>query len=293
MAPTMVLDKALDLLQRPGLTGRVRTRGWSWDADGAGQDWQIHDTAPAGRAGLMALPTVDGRWAVPTSFATAPPRRPLGGAGLQDVMRRAYTFRDQGGTDLRWSGQRPGPGLSIAPVHSSQAKPYPVSCSHFIGMVTAGWEYASTTYVADANTRTGWYVPYGQPIGPGQQLIIWQACLSARFFFSAGDMWATDGTDIARGDLLYFCQHDPEKTWERAQHGEITAYFANVYHTALYVGDATVLQSATPTSPTGVYEAPLSGLASTLALAARPRWAPPQDTALSIWLDDHETPIAT
>lgn len=285
------VNGARDVLILPGLTGHVRTRYWAKPGDGAGQDWAIQDEEPTGVLGRMSLPTVDGRWAVPTSFAASPPRGPLAGACLRDVMRRALTFRDEGGTDLLWVSDRPGPGLSRQPVHSSQPKPHPVSCSHFTGMVTAGWEYRSTTYVADQNSRTGWYVPYGAPIGPGQELVIWQACLSAQTFFTMGDVWASDGTDIAAGDILFFSEHDPEKSWKQVRAGTKLPYFGNVYHTALYLGGGSVIQAATPTSPTGVYARPLAGLSDTLSLVARPRWAPPAGTGMSVWIDGYETPL--
>lgn len=284
------LETVRDLLSATGLSGSVSTRGYYRRADGAGMEWRIASAPPAGALGLVSVPTADGGVAVPTGLPSGPPRPAQHSGAVSDLLRRAYTFRDEGGTDLRWNAQRQGPGLSRTPVHSSQPKPYPVTCSHFVGMVLAGWEYRTTTYVADSNTRTGWYVPLG--VEP-RRAEIWQAHRLARLLFVRGDLWFTDGTDIERGDLLFFAEKDPERSYERVRTGAVQPYFGNVYHVAINLGGGRLLQSATPTSPTGVYETEMyRSLRETLCWAARPAWTPPQGTAMSAWIGQHECPLA-
>lgn len=283
------LDRVRDLLNGRGLSGDVTTRGWSFPGDNAGMTWRIQDEKPAIPTLSFTIPTLDGKWAVPTGFASQPPRPPTPEPYLSDVLRRARTFKDEGGTDLKWESTRKGPGTSPTPVHSTYSKPYSVTCSHFTGMVAAGWEYKTTTYVADQNTRTGCYNPYG---GDPTKMNLWQAWLSARWFFSNGDLWACTEGQIAPGDFLFFAEQDPEKSFASARAGTITPYFGNIFHVSIYLGGGLMLQSATPTSPTGVYEEPLNGyLKNSLRFAVRPRWRP-LAAGVDLWDGGYELPLA-
>lgn len=186
------------------------------------------------------------------------------------MLHRALTFRDQGGTDLVWEGGgRAGP-LFGSVVHKRYQAPYPVSCSHLVGMVIAGLEYATTTYVIDQNTPAGWRVPLGDTSPVRAQ--IWQAHRIARFFYRQRSLWLTNGEGIAPGDVLFFSRQNPEgKNADIIAGRQREAYFGNVYHTGIYLGGGRVLHSTGPTSPTGVWDAPLTGdLAATLTWAARP-----------------------
>lgn len=110
---------------------------------------------------LISVPTANGGWAVPTGVPTSPPRTPQVEAA-EDMIRRGYTFRDQGGKDLVWEGTgRAGPLWGGTPTHRRYSKPYPITCSHFTGMLMKGWEYSSTTYVEDESYATGWFIPLG------------------------------------------------------------------------------------------------------------------------------------
>lgn len=283
------LDRVRDLMLSRGLSGEVTTRGWSFPGDKAGMTWRVQVEKPELPVLSYTIPTADERWAVPTGFATEPPRPPMSGELLEDVLRRARTFKDEGGTDLKWESTRKGPGTSPTPVHSTYEKPYSVTCSHFTGMVLAGWEYRTTTYVQDRNERTGWYVPYG---GDPAKMNLWQAWLSARWFFTQGDLWACDRDQIAPGDLLFFAEQNPEKSYPKALTGELTPYFGNIFHVSMYLGGGLMIQSATPTSPTGVYEEPLNGyLKNSLRFAVRPRFRPPDDVLTSIVSGGHEAAL--
>ena len=279
----IILNSARELLTSTGLSGAVRTRGWAFATDGASQNWEILPTISDNR---LALPTKDGKWAVPTDFLRTPPRPPIREEVLEDVLRRARTFKYEGSTDLKWDGTGRGPMASKEPVHKILPKPYPITCSHFVGMVLAGLEYTSTTYVRDSNVKTGYFVPYG---APAESLNLYQAWLSARWFFINGDMWWSDGTDIAPGDLLFFSHQDPESTYDRVREGKTTPYFGNIYHVSLYMGANTMIQSATPTSPTGVYELSFTkSYKDDFRLAVRPKWRPPMKSLLGLLYNGHE-----
>lgn len=271
-----VLNSAREILNSTGLSGAVRTKGWSFDRDGAGLDWFISDKTDEPN---LALPTLDGKFATPF-FTSTPPRGPLTGEALSDVMRRAKSFKYDGWTDLKWESTRKGPMTSPTPVHKTYPKPYSVTCSHFVGMVLAGYEYNSTTYVVDKNYTTGWRVLYGKP---PEQMNIYQSWLEARWMFVNQYMWRASIDQIAPGDILYWCEPDPENSYARARQGVITPYFANNYHVGIYCGGKVVIQSATPTSATGVYETTLTDtFASKMTLAARPVWSPPPGKRLSL-----------
>lgn len=230
---------------------------------------------------LISVPTANGGWAVPTGVPTSPPRTPQVEAA-EDMIRRGYTFRDQGGKDLVWEGTgRAGPLWGGTPTHRRYSKPYPITCSHFTGMLMKGWEYSSTTYVEDESYATGWFIPLGNQTPAAAE--IWQAHRQARLFYSRGDLWLSNGSDMERGDIVFFSQQNPEGQNDKVKAGTADAYFGNIYHVAQYLGDGKLLQAATPTSPTGVYEVAWSTLSSTTAWVARPAWSPPPSTRAFLW----------
>ncbi|WP_139738337.1 hypothetical protein [Actinomyces wuliandei] len=227
---------------------------------------------------------------MPIGLPTSPP--PVAHtAAVTDMVCRARTFMDEGGTSLVWDATRRGPGLSPTPVHSTTTTPMPITCSHLVGMLLAGWEYQSTTYVQDVNERTGWYSPLGvEPV----RAPIWQAHRCAHHFWRRGRLWLVEDPGTLRtGVVLFFSQHDPESTWTAVLARTARPYFGNVYHTAIYLGGGDILQSTGPSSPTGVWEADLDSLAPTLAWAARPEWIPPEHTSLSVLTDGLESPVTT
>lgn len=283
------LNNARELLNSTGLSGTVETKGWSYDGDRAGMTWVIRDSAPSGPELSYAIPTLDGKYAVPTGFATTPPRPKVPSEILRDVLRRAQTFESDGGTNLKWRGGGSGPMTSADPVHKVMEKPYPVSCSHFSGMVAAGYEYNSTTYVVDKNFRTGAYVSYGRP---PEKMSIYQAWLAGRWFFTNGDMWACTKDQLRPGDFAFFAEQDPEKSYAKARSGELTPYFGNIFHVGIYLGGDRIIQSAYPTSPTGVYTTSFDALLNrSLRFAVRPRWIYHGSPAVRVQSDGYENPV--
>lgn len=280
-----------DIYNGLGLSGEVTTTGYVTEGDGGQMRFRIQDAAPEGIMGRVSVPTADGKWALPQGLPTQPPRQPLE-AAAEDMIRRGYTFRDEGGKDLIWEGTgRQGPLWGGQPVHRRYSKPYPITCSHFTGMLMMGWAYSSTTYVVDEPFRAGWYIPLEGQGAVGAQ--IWQAHRQARLFYRRGDLWLTDGSDLQRGDIVFFSEQNPEKQNENVKTGKADAYFGNIYHVAQYLGGGKILQAATPTSPTGVFEAPYAGhLKNTSTWAARPSWVPPEGTVLSVVDDKREVPVA-
>ena len=275
-----------DLYNRSGELGAVVTTGAVKEGDGGGMEWDVRSEKPGGVLGLVSVPCADGKWAVPVNVPAAPPRPPNKPAG-EDMIRRGYTFRDEGGKDLVWEGTgRAGPLWGGTPTHRRYSKPYPITCSHFTGMLMKGWEYSSTTYVVDESYSTGWYIPL-EGMTPAQAEI-WQAHRQARLFYRRGDLWLSDGTDLHRGDFVFFSNNNPEEQNDNVKAGKTDAYFGNIYHVAQYLGDGKLLQAATPTSPTGVYELHLSSLRSTLSWVARPAWAPPKGSHVSLWVNGNE-----
>lgn len=282
---------ARDIMNGSGLPTELETTGFSREGDGGGMRWRVQGSAPDGVMALVSLPTADGQWAVPVAPPVRPPRRP-NQAAAEDMIRRGFTFRDEGGRDLVWEGKgRAGPLWGGTPVHRRYSKPYPITCSHFTGMLMMGWEYSSTTYVVDTPRQVGWYVPLeGQTPAQAE---IWQAHRQARLFYRRGDLWLSDGSDLERGDIVFFSQQDPEGQNAKVRAGENDAYFGNIYHVAQYLGGGQLLQAATPTSPTGVFEVPLSSLRSTLSWVARPAWVPPPGdrVRVSVWQGVSEVPL--
>lgn len=149
------------MMRAPSVTGTVTTAGDEAPGDGAGMTYSVAVERPAGDLGSIAVPLANGQWAVPQGLPTQAPR-PYDAAAFEELSARAQTFADAG-TSLVWDASRPSP-LTGQNVHSTTSSPYPVTCSSFVGMVVAGWDYEHTTYVADENTRVGRWVEFGKPI---------------------------------------------------------------------------------------------------------------------------------
>lgn len=266
----------------------VRTQGYTRENDGAAMSWRMQREKPAEALyQRISVPTANGGWAVPTGVPTAPPRAPYA-PSAEDMIRRGWTFQTEGGKDLIWEGTgRQGPLWGGVPVHRRYQKPYPITCSHFTGMLMMGWVYGSTTYKIDEPYSAGWYIPLEGLTATRAE--IWQAHRQARWFYNHGDLWLSDGSDMARGDIVFFSEQNPEKQNDRVKAGTGDAYFGNIFHVAQYLGGGKLLQAATPTSPTGVYEEPWEGyLKGTTSWVARPSWAPPKGTHTSLWDGEKE-----
>ena len=200
------------------------------------------------------------------SHCTTPVR--LNDLVAQDLITRGRSFVEAG-QDLKWNDDKATP-LSDKVIHKEDSKPYGVTCSSFIAMVMQGWEYDSTTYVKDSNQRVGNWVDFS---GAND---IWQAHKLASWLYSQGDLKSADGMDSVKpGDILFFSKQNPEGA---GTNGE---YFANIYHTALYVGDGKVIHSYGPGSKTGVVEQNLGKTErNNLSFVARPEWNSPDGTSI-------------
>lgn len=158
---TTRFDTVAEMMRAPDVTGTVTTAGDEAPGDGAGMTYSVTGELPAGDLGHVAVPLANGQWAVPQGLPTQAPR-PYDATAFEEFLTRAQTFADAG-TSLIWDASRPSP-LTGQNVHSTTSSPYPVTCSSFVGMVVAGWDYEHTTYVADENTRVGRWVEFGKPI---------------------------------------------------------------------------------------------------------------------------------
>ena len=245
------------------LPGQVTTTADRKAGDGMSMTYSIVASLPDGDLGRMAVPLEDGMYAVPEGLRTQPATTP-NAAATSDAVARAQTFVDAGNS-ITWDASRPTPLSGPKPVHQLTSAPYAVTCANFVGMVLVGLDYNHSTYVADKNTPVGYTVDFGQR-AEGSEL--WQANHLASWFYAHGDMWLDTTGDYQPGDILFFSQQNPEGNNSRVRSGQIPTYFANVYHTAIYIGDGKVMQATGPGK--GVTIDSLSGsLRDDITLVAR------------------------
>ncbi|MDO5093985.1 MAG: hypothetical protein Q4D79_11315 [Propionibacteriaceae bacterium] len=278
-----------DLMNSSGLSGTVFTRGEEKVGDGGALSFTISATKPTGKLGHVAIPLADGKWAVPNNL----PPKPLNSvdsAAVADALKRAQTFADAG-NDLVWDATRAVRKSPLAGVitHQVTPKPYPITCSQFVGMVLIGWDYEHTTYVADQNTRVGHWVDFGHnPIGSR----IWQANNLAAWFYANGDLWFDQEQQYEAGDVLFFSKQDPEGSNAKVRQGEAEAYFGNIYHTALYLGDGKIMHAAEQKRGVIIQDLEPS-LAETLTFVARPKWVAANNQAVNSPSADSQGPVST
>ena len=246
-----------DLMAASGLAQTVTTNGHLDPDDGAGMTYSVRDSNVSGILGNIAVPTADGQWAVPTGFREHPSTQ-ADSTAVDDEVARAQTFVDAG-TGLVQDDARPSPLTSGGVVHAGQSAPYPISDASFVSMTLMGWDYSHTTYVADENTRVGTWVDFGQT--SGSDLV--RAHELARWFYVNGDLWLNTADDYQRGDILFFSKQSPGGA------GTTGDYFANVYHTAIYLGDGMIAHSGGAGAGV-VVEALPDSLKQDLSLVARP-----------------------
>lgn len=247
-----------DLMAASGLAQTVTTDGHLDPDDGAGMTYSVRDSNVSGILGNIAVPTADGQWAVPSGFPEHPSTQP-DAASVEDEIARAQSFVDAG-TSLVRDDARPSPLTSSGVVHAGQSAPYPISDASFVGMTLMGWDYSHTTYVAEENTRVGTWVDFGQTSGSD----LAKANELARWFYVNGDLWLNTADDYQRGDILFFSRQSPGGA------GTTGDYFANVYHTAIYLGDGMIAHSWGDSGAGVVVEALPDSLKQDLSLVARP-----------------------
>ena len=253
------LSTVRDLMAAYGLPQTVTTSGHLDPGDGAGMTYSVRDTNVSGILGNIAVPTADGQWAVPTGLPEHPSTQ-ADAASVEDEIARAQSFADAGAGLVR-DDARPSPLTSSGVVHAGQSAPYPISDASFVGMTLMGWDYSHTTYVADENTRVGSWVDFGQTAGSE----LGQSHALARWFYAHGDLWLNVDDDYQRGDILFFSKQSPGGA------GTTGDYFANVYHSAIYLGGGMIAHASD--SGTGVVvESLSSALKQDLSLVARPSW---------------------
>ena len=248
-----------ELMAAPGLGQTASTSGHVRADDGAGMTYSVQSSNVSGIRGNIAVPTADGQWAVPTGFDEHPSTR-SDATAVEDEITRAQSFVNAG-AGLIQDDVRPSPLTSSGVVHSSQTAPYPITDASFVGMTLMGWDYSHTTYVADENTRVGTWVDFGQT--SGSDLV--RAHELARWFYVNGDLWLNTADDYQRGDILFFSKQSPGGA------GTTGDYFANVYHTAIYLGDGMIAHSGGAGAGV-VVEALPDSLKQDLSLVARPSW---------------------
>ena len=253
------LSTVRDLMAAYGLPQTVTTSGHLDPGDGAGMTYSVRDTNVSGILGNIAVPTADGQWAVPTGLPEHPSTQ-ADAASVEDEIARAQSFADAGAGLVR-DDARPSPLTSSGVVHAGQSAPYPISDASFVGMTLMGWDYSHTTYVADENTRVGSWVDFGQTAGSE----LGQSHALARWFYTHGDLWLNTDDEYQRGDILFFSKQSPGGA------GTTGDYFANVYHSAIYLGGGMIAHASD--SGTGVVvESLSSALKQDLSLVARPSW---------------------
>ena len=269
------VDTIADLMNSSGLSGTVTTRGEEKVGDGGAMSFTISTTEPAGKLKHVAVPLSDGTWAVPNNLAPNP-LNSVDSAAVADALKRAQTFTDAGDA-LTWDAARAMRMSPLAGVitHKTTHKPYPITCSQFVGMVLIGWDYEHTTYVADQNTRVGSWVDFGHdPL----RSRIWQANNLAAWFYAHGGLWFDQKQQYTAGDVLFFSEQNPEDSNAKVRQGQTGAYFGNIYHTALYLGDGKIMHA--PGEGRGVIVEDLApSLAEELTFVARPKWVPAKTQA--------------
>ena len=236
--------------------------------DGISVTYTVSPEQPQGAEGGAAVKLANGQWASPAAESLNSSMS-VDQAVANDVLDRGRSFVEAG-QDLKWNAHKPTP-INNQIIHGEDSKPYGVTCSSFIAMVMQGWDYNNTTYVADENRRVGSWVDFGDA---GD---IWQAHKLASWLYDNGDLLAaTNMDDLRPGDILFFSKQNPEGA------GTTGTYFGNIYHTALYVGDGTVIHSYGPGSETGVVEGKLGQAEQrNLSFVARPDWHNPNDPGSS------------
>lgn len=260
---TTTFGTIAEMMRAPDVAGTVTTTGDEAPDDGAGMTYTVAGELPAGNLGNIAIPLANGKFAVPQGIPTEAPR-PYDASAFEELSARAQTFADAG-TSLIWDASRPSP-LTGQNVHSTQSSPYPVTCSSFIGMVVAGWDYQHTTYVADENTRVGRWVDFGKSIDEYKNL---DANGLASWFYANGDLWLDKGDSYQPGDILFFSE---QGNGGQSSSGDKT-FFGNVYHAAIYLGDGEVIHSTGTASGAGVHRQKLpESLKADLSFVARPQW---------------------
>ncbi|MEX2804371.1 Ig-like domain-containing protein [Streptococcus sp. H31] len=265
------------LMHTENLSGIVQTLGHMSIDDGAGMTYIIKEERPTGVSENIAVPTIDGKWAVPINLRTEP-TGDYDSEAAEDALRRAQTFADAG-SQLKWDPER-WPPLKNVIVHQEYTSPYPITCSSFVGQVLAGFDFSHTTYVEDENTLVGDYVDFGAPTDS----FSWQAWRLAKWLTtesSQTDVWLNDpdNPQYQKGDILFFSKQDPEGNDTTGK------YYGNIFHTAIYLGDGKIIHSHDKENaenyPGVVVEELNSYLQSKLSFVARPKYTDYQKPTLS------------
>lgn len=255
-----------DLMHREGLAENVKVNNHV-DGDGVVTKFEVTSTKPTGTDLNISIPLKDkGKWATPVDEPTGP-KTPHNPQATADAIKRGQTFH-QAGKALVWDADRKTP-LDEIVVHQEYDQPHALTCSSFVGMVLAGYDYQNSTFTQDKNQQVGSFVDFKMPVPD----MGWQAWKLLNWFVqedSQQDVWRHDPNNhkFETGDLLFFSKLDPEGT------GTTGSYYRNVYHVALYIGDNKVLHSISPDSEYGVMEEKLNTvLMKDLSYVARPQWA--------------------
>ncbi|AYD89220.1 hypothetical protein D4740_07895 [Actinomyces sp. 2119] len=259
-------DTLYDLLQASNPSGTVWTRGDELAGDGAGVTYAVESSRPSGRLGNVSMLLANGKWAVPQSFSTQPARS-TSTAAADDLISRGQSFVDAG-TRLGWDGNGLTP-LTGQVVHQVASEPYAVSCSTFVGMAVLGWDYQHTTYVADQNTKVGYYVDFGDGFETSRA---WSANNLASWFYARGDVWLDVDNHYERGDIMFFS--DPDRNAVTGGGVGARTIFGNVYHAAIYLGDGMLMHSTGVAAGQGVHVSKMwNFLKKDLSFVARPAWS--------------------
>ncbi len=275
--PILSLDTPEDLKRATALPGLVWTRGSATWNDGFPQLFQILDSPPAETSlQRIGIPLQNGRFAVPAQLRRDVPAAAAPDQTTHDVVARAQTFV-AAGRNLIWDAKRKAPLMTAEPVHKlyKEQPPYPITCSNFAAMLLYGYSYSSTTYVADQNTVVGAAIDFGKEQGTSRMV---GANRLALWFQNNQRLWLPSSQDpnevvkqLAVGDILFFSRQRPEGKDENTG-----AFFGNVYHTAVYVGNKQVIHSYGPKTPGGVVQEPITKIPmGELSFVARPDWKLP------------------
>lgn len=257
------------------LPSQVTTTADRKAGDGVSMTYTIVASLPDGDLGRMAVPLEDGMYAVPEGLRTQPATTP-NVAATSDAVARAQTFVDAGGA-ITWDPSRPSPLSGQGATKDLTPRPYPITCSSFVGMVLGGLDYSHSTYQASTNTPVGYAVDFGQRI-EGSDL--WQANHLAAWFYEHGDMWLDTTGAYEVGDVLFFSEQNPERSNAKVRSAQLPTYFGNVYHTAIYIGDGKVMQATSPGK--GVTIDTLAGkLKDDVTLVARPSYKDAPSTPIA------------